>query len=104
MPRYPFQAADGRRMECFYPMSEAPPIGSTLVVDGVEYVRQAVIPNAAIVPDTNFTNWTLSRKDAEAMGHKEFDENGCAVFSSKRAVDELVSRSQDTTTPIAHVR
>lgn len=103
MPMYVFQHLDGTEIEEFFPMEKHPALGETIWRDGRPYVRVPTVPGATVTHGAH-TSWSLGRHDLERLGHKNFDANGCGVFTSQRQVDETVARSQDTPTPLTNVR
>jgi hypothetical protein len=100
---YVFEAVNGERVEEFFHMEDAPSFGTAIRRGGRKFYRIPTRPNAT-VREGAFVNYTMARGDLERMGHKRFNEHGEGVFSSKREMDELISKSQDTATPVVNVR
>jgi hypothetical protein len=93
MPAYRYESEDGAWFEEFAHMSAAPPIGSVIVRDEVEYRRVPGRIGASVRRDTHFTSKSLPRNWPYAKRH---NAQGQPQFGSKAEVSEAVERSQDT--------
>lgn len=80
MPEYPFRTSDGRDIDLYFPMSEAPEIGSTIVVDGQELTR---LPSATAGRGTEegSVGYSLPLWDPAAKHHTP---EGRPAFPSKQ--------------------
>tara|TARA_Y100000310_G_C20386317_1_gene670597 strand:+ start:298 stop:594 length:297 start_codon:yes stop_codon:yes gene_type:complete len=92
MPLYNFKTAGtGELAELFFSMRAAPSIGSTVTVDGQEFVRLPSSPQLKVAQDIHFEASSLPRWDKNADSH---DAVGKPRFGSKKAVDEYLAKSE----------
>jgi hypothetical protein len=88
---YPFQRlSDGLYVEAFYPMADAPEIGSTVQIDGAECRRLPSVVEQMNEKAVYFTSVQLPTGWKYA---KDFDEHGSPRWSSKKALRESLARA-----------
>lgn len=87
---YEFQSKTGRHLELYYPMSEAPPIGSVIDVEGVEYTRIPSLPN--VRPDEkpiishSSPRWH-GMKEKKGGFYRHYTKDGKPIIDSRAARD-----------------
>lgn len=97
MPRYTFQDLQGNKRVLNYPMSNVPPIGVQVIVDGKRYIR---VPDwdsvsAAPVADRNVVSRSLPRNyEHHAKSGGKFDAAGRPLFTSQKQIRETTARSR----------
>lgn len=86
---YEFISADGRVIEREHPMSEAPPVGALVYVDGVEYRRCLPRMEALLRPEVHYESQSLPRWWKHHQGN--FSPSGKPRFSGMREVRESMA-------------
>lgn len=92
MPEYVYRSADGRLREVYAPMSEAPPVGHKVVVDGVKFTR--IFSCAAVEgrqSRSGFVSHSLPRWYDHHKG--KFTPEGKPIFETGAQVDNCVARA-----------
>ena len=105
MPTYEFMTKDGRVVESYYHMSEAPRVGEKVEIDGARVERimsgnvQFTVPAARQVKAYSLP--VKHQMDPElAKSVKSWDEDGTPCFSGQRDIDRFLDASKrvsDTT-------
>lgn len=90
-PIYTFSTPSGAKRELFFSMDDAPSIGETVEVGGIELVRQVDKVQICAHQDTHFVSHSLTRNHPDAP---RVDKNGKPCFQSKKEVDEFVSKQE----------
>ena len=96
MPIYTFENPfNGKRIEQFYRMKDAPRIGEIVIIDGDTFVRQIDLPIAAPIKTRHFVCKQMPRNykhHLDAGG--KVDSIGRPVFDSMKQVEATGSRSR----------
>ncbi len=94
MPTYSFVNESGSTEELYFPMSECPPIGTTVEHDGRTLRRIIDTPSGFSRRDVNFASHQF--EPYAEKGAKAFDKHGQPVFASRSDVREFVAQRNDT--------
>lgn len=99
MPEYVFQKDDGEEVELFYPMKDAPAIGSQISLDGVTLTRVASSSqvSAAVGVATHGYPYTSLSMPRWSKGCKHTKDGKPIIQSQRheRQVMSLLGRSRD---------
>lgn len=89
MPHYDFEdTKTGEAVELWFEMSKAPRIGEKIRHEGRRLRRVVSSPQARVEGEYRFKCWQVSGE--EAKGAKNYDTDGCPVFSSKREIQDFL--------------
>lgn len=89
MPSYVFKNAKGELEEHYLPMGEAPPFGSTIVLEGRSLTRVVTAPRANAREDVHFTDITM---DPWTPGMPRYDKDGMGQFHSLKECHETAAK------------
>lgn len=94
MPLYEFQATDGSgdRTEILFPMTQAPPLDSTVLRDGREWRRVVSSLGGARVSFRPFASDSAYRGDPLA---ERYDNEGRPAFNTQAELDRYIQRQKD---------
>ncbi len=93
MPIYEFVNEDKELVEAFYPMADAPSIGSIVRIDGKRAVR-IVRPSRMHVNGSAFKEFESYTINPRHPAIKKRGRFGRAVFGSQRELDRFCERSE----------
>lgn len=91
MPIYEFEAKDGEIHEEFFPMEDAPALGSWITRAKKRYQR---IPTPWRAKARKTRHFAAMSMDPWEPGAPRYDKDGAPCFTSQREVDEFVARSE----------
>lgn len=91
MPVYTFKDPEGQLVSMYSLMSEAVPVGKTIVKDGVTLTRQFDKPQVDCRAEVRVQSDALHRW---APGAKSYSKEGKPQFASRKQVDEFLARSE----------
>lgn len=105
MPIYEFKNEQGITEEHWFSMSEAPPIGSQVVIDDRLLTRIPTLPRVSVEPDRRFVAWSqpLCNPDGSvppgqvAASRYDLDPKSPSyrspLFNGKREIEKFVAES-----------
>lgn len=97
MPEYEFMSKFGTTVTRFYPMSDAPPIGKAIRVEGVTFRRVPAITQKGICRDERHVSHVLPRKNKwKGAPDHPADHLGRFLFTGKQDRVEFEAKIKDT--------
>ena len=95
MPIYEFETSTGEVLEQFFPMADAPRVGTEVVIEGVPCVRIFERQHVQCAErHTPFESHSICPKAAKRLGHKEFGATGSPIFRSHKQAHEFAAKSE----------